>query len=289
MPKQYTPIELDRLRDARYHRTPALRARTDRQALEFVDQVGFCFLFGEQGIEIPSLWAAVCGCRREVPSAHDDPDIGRTWSWKDSLPTEGLLYYGKLLRNKPTLVSLALLPNFYALSPNYGDEADYLLQYQEGKLSADAKSVYEALQAQGAMATSSLRQAVGLPGGGVAARRFDRALADLQTELKIVKVGISEASRWGYAYVYDLFARRFPDVPEAAHAISSEEAMATLLERYLQNVVAIPEKQAQRLFRWEPWAWERTVARLEEAGRIRRDVTIEGAVGPCLATADQSA
>ncbi len=93
------------------------------------------------------------------------------------LGLEGLLarprriLYGKLLRSKPTLVSLDLLPTLYALSPNYGDLEDYLLQYEDGRLSVEAKNVYEALLAEGALSTSRLRQVAGLSGGGVNARR----------------------------------------------------------------------------------------------------------------------
>ena len=167
---------IDAFRDRRYRRLPELRVTTEEQALRFVDDVGFCFLFGAKGVEIPSLWNAVCGVNRPVPRQHNDPDLGRTWTWKDTLPTRGLVYYGKLLRDKATLVSLDLLPTFYALSPNYGDLDDYLSQYQEGQLTVEAKNVYEALLNEGAMATSRLRQVAGLAGGGTNARRFDRAL-----------------------------------------------------------------------------------------------------------------
>ena len=41
-------------------------------------------------------------------------------------------FYGKLLRHKATLVSLDFLPNFYALSENFGDyEHDYLEEYRD--------------------------------------------------------------------------------------------------------------------------------------------------------------
>lgn len=281
---EYTLEQIEALRDIRYHRTPALRATTEARALAFIDEVGFCFLFGDAAVEMPTLWAAVAGSRRSMPSGHFDPDLDRTWNWKDSLPTRGVAYYGKLLRGRPTLVSLALLPTFYALSPNYGDIEDYLLQYEEGKLSVEAKNVYEALLKEGALATSRLRQVAGMPGGGENARRFERALAELQAEMKIAKVGISDANRWGYAYVYDLFLRRFPDVPEAARHIGEEEAMQTLLLRYLRNVIAVPEATARRLFRWEEWEWERVLARAAAQGHILRDVRIEGLRGRCLAT-----
>lgn len=283
---EYKLEQIERVRDLHYHRTPALRLHTEEDAERFVNEVGFCFLFGGQGAEIPTLWAAVCGARREMPNTHHDADIGRTWAWKDSLPARGAIFYGKLLRNKPTLVSLSLLPSFYALSSNYGDPEDYLEQYEDGLLSVEAKNVYEVLLNEGAMATSRLRQLAGLAGGGVNARRFDRAVAELQTELKIAKVGISDANRWGYAYVYDLFLRAFPQVPDAARKISTDEAMETLLLRYLHNVVAHTAAGTYRLFRWEKWEWDRLLDRLADKGLIRRNVRIQGLSGDCLATAD---
>ncbi len=114
----YTLEEIEAIRDLRYYRTPALRVRMEEEARRFVDEVGFCFLFGDKTVEMPTLWEAVCGAQRPVPNHHHDADLGRTWSWKDSLPSRGEIYYGKLLRGKPTLVSLELLPHFYALSPN---------------------------------------------------------------------------------------------------------------------------------------------------------------------------
>ncbi len=254
--------EIEALRDVRYYRTAALRLHTEEAARRFVDEVGYCFLFGDQGVALPPLWGAICGSRRGVPPTHADDALGRAWEWKDSLPSRGEVFYGKLLRGKPTLVALDVLPYFYALTPNYGDLDDYLEQYEAGQLTVEAKNVYEALLHEGAMATSRLRQVSGLAGGGPNARRFDRALAELQIELKIAKVGISDANRWGYAYVYDLFLRAFPDVPEQARRISTDEAMAYLLLRYLRNVVAVPEGAAQRLFHWEAGEWGRVLERL---------------------------
>ena len=281
----YTLEQIETLRDIRYHRKPELRLQSEQEALRFINEVGFCFLFGDQDVEIPTLWAAICGSRRAVPNEHFDREVGLTWDWKDTLPTRGEVYYGKLLRGKPTLVSLELLPHFYALSPNYGSIEDYLEQYEEGRLSVEAKNIYEVLLKEGGMATSRLRQLAGLAGGGVAARRFDRALAELQVGLKIVKVGISDANRWGYAYVYDLFLRRFPEIPELARQISSDQAMATLLLRHLHNVVVETERAAQHLFRWEDWEWERLMRRLTERGLVQH-VRVEGLTGKCLAESE---
>ena len=275
--------ELERLRDGTFHRTPALRVQSEAEALAFVNEVGFCFVFGDRRIDMPSLWAAVAGSRRSPPSSHHDPDIGRVWTWKDTLPSQGLVFYGKVFRKKPTMVSLELLPPLYALSPNYGSLDDYALQYEDGELSAEAKNVYEALLSHGAMATSRLRQEAGLPGGGDNARLFERALTELQAELKITKVGISDANRWGYAYVYDLFLRQFPEIPDLAREISTDRAMETLLLQHLANVIAVPERDARLLFGWDDWEWQRLMDRLQDRGTIRPDLAIKGLRGPCLA------
>jgi len=277
---------LEAYRDRQYRRKPSLRLADEEDALAFVNAAGFCFLFGDKRIPAPTLWAAICGSSKPVPRQHNDADLGKAWRWKDSLPSHGRAYYGKLLRDTATLVSLQLLPAFYALSSNYGEIDDYLLQYEDGKLTVEAKSVYEALMNEGAMATSRLRQIAGLAGGGSNARRFDRALTELQRELKIVKVGISDANRWGYAYVYDLFVRAFPEIPVAARGIPSDEAMATIVLRYLRNVGSVTERRLQMLFRWESWEWERLTERLAAGGQVDRQVHIEGQRGACLALAD---
>ncbi len=284
MDKAPSLADVQALRDQRYHRTPSLRLHSEEDAVAYVNEVGFCFLFGDRSVEIPALWAAVCGEQRPVPVHHNDGDLGRTWNWKDTLPARGLFHYGKLLRKKPTLVALDLLPAFYALSPNYGDVNDYLERYAEGQLSYEAKQVYEALLQNGPMSTTYLRQEAGLP-GGENARRFDRALTELQVELRIVKSGTADTGAWGYAYVYDLFLRRYPDVPEQARVLSGAEAQETLLLRYLRNVVAVSESDARRLVGWEPWEWQPLVARLAERGALRQ-VSIEGLGEACLLTGD---
>jgi len=266
----------------RYRRRPHLKLRTPEQALEFTNDVGFCFLFPAKGAEMPSLWEAICGQSRPLPIHHDDRELGYAWQWKDELPARGLVFYGKLLRKKPMLVSLDLLPCFYALSENYGDLDDYLLEYQDGKLSEEAKRVYEALLEHGALPTSHLRRKAGLGGKGNAGR-FDRAILELQLGLKIVKTGISDANAWRYCYVYDLLLRRWPDLPKRAEAISSEEAMRTLLLTYLHNVGAARMEDVLRLFGWE-LSWVTPLCdQLASSGQLLAAVRIESWPGEYLA------
>ncbi len=280
-----TEAQVRHWRDWRYRRVPQRRVHTEAEAREFVDDVGLAFLFGARGVEMPTLWGAVAGSNRPVPEHHQDDDLGRVWAWKDTLPARKEIYYGKLLRNKPTLVSLDLLPAVYALSPNYGDPLDYIEQYEAGLLSVEARRVYEVLLKQGALATSILRKEAGLAGGGAVARRFDAALTELQMQLKIVKVGISDASRWGYAYVYDLFTRQFPDVPDRARAVTTDQAMEMLLQRHLHNVAVESVSACERLFRWDPWEWERVMTRLTNRGEIVTGLSANWIRGPAMAHA----
>lgn len=266
-------VELEERRDRSYHRTADTRVHNEAQALAFVNEIGFCFLFHDQETEIPTFIGAISGCRRDYLNDHYDADIGRAWEWKDSLPVRGEIYYGKQLRSKPTLISLELLPCFYALTPNYGELDDYLQEYAEGTFTQDAKAVYEALLLHGAQPTTHLRRLAGLGGGGAIARRFERAITELQVGMKIVKVGISDVSRWGYAYVYDVFLRRFPDVPAAARVFSRDRAMEIILLRHLQNVIAESEPGLKRLFRWEAWEWGSLIERLR-ARKALNDITI---------------
>jgi hypothetical protein len=269
-------------RAERYRLRTHLRVQTEPEALDFLNDVGLCLLFSAKDVELPSLWGAICGEDRPVPSHHDDYDLGLAWNWKDTLPIAGKVLYGKFLRRKPVFVSLELAPYLYALLPNYGDPAqDYLQDYQDGRLSAEAKQVYEVLLEQGALPTSRLRIDAGLSGKGNAAR-FDRALAELQMDMRITKVAISDANRWGYCYVYDLLSRHFAGVVATAGEITGHQARETLLLRYLRAVVMATTREVRLLFGWEPRDMDRLVGRLASEGRLYSGVHIEGLAGEYL-------
>ena len=278
----WTAEQVKNWRDTRYRRRPHLSLRSPQQALEFINDVNFCFLFPAKGVEIPSLWEAICGETRALPRHHDDRELGYAWRWKDDLPSRGLVFYGKLLRKKPMFISLELLPCFYALSENYGDLEDYLVEYEDGKLSEEAKRVYEALLQHGALPTSHLRPKAGL-GGKSNAARFDRAVLELQLGLKIVKTGISDANAWKYCYVYDLLLRRWPDLPERAQVVATDEARRTLLLSHLRSVGVTSVKDVARLFGWEEPSVTALCNQLVDSGRLVTGVRVEGWPGEYLA------
>jgi hypothetical protein len=215
--------------------------RTKRAALAFVDHVGFCYAFTGGPGGLPGLFDVLA--TRSI-----DRKWTWAWQWKDDLATDKKLFYGKVIRRKPTYISLRYVPYFYALTGNVGARDDHLQAYREGRLSLLAKDIYEYLRAHGTCSTWTLRRQFVTRGGVGAA--FHRALADLQNHLLIGKVAESEGGT--YSFIWDTFDRWLPQSIRAAARITGAQAAAHILERYLQTTGAIPVSQIARLFDWPP-------------------------------------
>jgi hypothetical protein len=277
-----TQAQLRAYRAQAYRLKPALRLKDERDALAFVNQRGFVYFWPIKGVELPSLWAAVAGAR-PVSDQHDDPGHV-TWGWKDKLLGAKRWFYAKVLRGRATMISLKTLPHFYALSENYGDSRhDYLQQYQAGHLTAEAKAVFEALLEKGPLDTLALRREARMTHKDSSAR-FERALVELQTGLKILPVGVAEAGAWRYAFIYELVDRWFPDVVAQARPIGRGEARAHLADLYLKSVGAATEAQIAALFRWRPEAAARACDALVKTRKARRVEVVAGQKGEWLAT-----
>lgn len=252
---------------------PDLRLTTPEQAADFVRQAGFIFFWPITGVTFPSLWTAVAG-DRPVADEHDDPGHV-TWGWKDSALGGDLWYYAKVLRKKASLIALDLLPCFYALSENYGaPDEDYLTLYEQGRLTVEAKTLYEALLDRGPLNTIELRKAARMSSLG-SEGRFNKALADLQADFKILPVAVSDAGAWHYSFVYDVVHRRYPDLPDQAHSISEGEARQSLAEVYFRALGGAPRRDLLKLFRWRPAEVERTLEALCRSGRVRPNIPVE--------------
>ena len=231
---------------------------------------------------MPSLWSAVAG-DRPVADKHDDPGH-ITWGWKDNALGKKKWYYGKILRKKATMISLEITPYFYALSENYGSpEEDYLLTYEEGRMTQAAKQVYETILTEGAMNTLDLRRAAGL--SNAKDSEFNKAIEYLQSDFKILPVGVSDAGAWKYSFIYQLVPRHFPDLPEQARRIGESEARTKLLELYFESVGAAQEKDAVKLFRWNKALVTKAIISLVEK-RILVDAEHPNQKGKWLALSD---
>lgn len=279
------PFDLIRAYRAKTFRTaPGLRLKTVDEALDYMNQIGFIFFWPTKGIEYPNLWSAVAG-DRPVADEHDDPGHV-TWGWKDGLLGKKLVYYARVLKRRNTFVSLRLLPYFYALSPNYGEpEIDYLDQYEQGLLTAEAKAVFEALLNEGPLDTIALRRAAHLSGTG-SDTRFNRALDDLQMQFRAMPIGVCDAGSWHYAFVYDLTHRQYPEVIPQAGIISENQARETLFKTYLHAMGAAPKSELLRMFNTNPAEAKLILERMLEANQDIQAIEVDQQAGQWIGTLD---
>lgn len=273
--------KLAQYRSITFKTAPGQRLLSAEQAVEFVNERGFVFFWPIKGITLPSLWVAAAG-DRPVPDEHDDPGHV-TWGWKDEMLPKKVWYYARVLRRRNTMLSLEALPYFYALSPNYGDpENDYLEQYEQGLMTAEARQVYEALLRKGSLDSISLRKEARLSGTS-SDSRFNRALEDLQIEFKVLPVAVTEAGAWNYAFRYDLVSRHYPQLISEAGGITEPQARRWILEHYFASVGAIEKREVVKVFGWRPEALERTLKAMAAEGLIELDVALEGQPRPHIA------
>lgn len=261
------PAALTAWRAWQLYRHPERAVRTLTAARAFVEAVGFAFTFPERTVTAPDLWSAVNGGERALPEHLDDPALDRTWEWKDRLPAERQVVYGRFLRGKPTLVARWCWPLLVAASPQAIDPEEWEASYAEGRLSADARRVYAVLLDRGPLSKPALRRAAGLDRAG-AAPRLDRALADLQRAFLVGVVGVSDDNAWRYCFVYGALSQWVPDLLAQAATIGGQTAMERLLDHYLRLVGAATPAAIVRLFGWPPTLLERRLARLLTTGQL---------------------
>lgn len=254
--------EVEAVRDRNYRRIPELFVRTEDEAVDFIDEVGFCFLF-PQKYELPSLWEAMCdypvaGCDWDDPIATIIWGDGKTTlGWRDTLSKSRRVFFGKPVAKKPSFISLEYLPYLYACNGT----SDYLKEYENGKMSRPARKIYEFLLEEGPTPTGVLRRSVGMS-GKQNKYRFEQAILELQTQFLIAKV---DAVPGFCIDVWDIMGRWMPEVIEEASHIKREVAMEKILAKYLQTVVVAREQEMVRLFGWREDEVEKIIGRLKVA------------------------
>jgi Winged helix DNA-binding domain len=277
--------DVEAWRDRTFRRLPERRVRGERSALRFVEEVGFCFTLSDFGLPVPSLYVAVCGRRRPrwPKHTHHDPEIGLTWNLKGSLPTKRLTYYGKLVKGKPTLVSLGLFPAFCALIRDGKGSGDCIVDYRQGRMTRAALLILETLNDRGALATPDLRKAVAMHGAERTAE-FDRAMAELQRSLWIVKV--EEVYDPDFYYRWDLLDNWLPEPLVVGRSLGRAEAVRRLVAAYLKGAAASQDRFLAGLFGLGLEEAKAALDSLEADGSVRRDQRIKNLGGVWAVWAD---
>ncbi len=279
--KHLSVAHLEALRDRTFRRTPARRIRGPQSALRFINEVGFSLTLSDFGLPVPSLRVAAEGRRnpRWPRRTHHDPAIILAWNLKDELPAKRLCHYGRVVRGKPTLVSLEQFGNVFAVVRGDKGSGDYLVDYRNGELSRAAFRVLDALNEHGAQYTQDLRRRAGLAASEATAV-FERAMAELQRRMWVVKT--EERYDPSFSYRWDLLDDWMPDAVQKARGISREDAAYGILGRYLRAAFYTTPRIAAGLFSLPQDLATAAADRLVQEGRAAAEQRIMGLPGVWL-------
>lgn len=277
MKSSYTSEEVEAWRDRVHRKTTGRAIKTKAQAFRFIQDVGFCFVFEVERSDSPCLWRAAAA--QPIPGishdTHHDSYASFVREVKNILPSEEKLYYGKLLRCRPTVVSLEYFPYFYALSRRNGSSDEHRSEFAKGNLSVPAKAIMDALSDNSPQVTRSLKLAAGLHRKGDR-KQFDHAVTELQKKMFIVKM----AEHYDpLTFEWETVLRRFPKETRRSRRISEEQARQKILQKYFENQLVGTVSSIQHLFGWEKQVIFRTLGHLKGAGVITPDVLVDGRDG----------
>jgi len=221
------------------------RVRTAADAVKFLNHVGFCVLFPVKGVTLPSLYYAAA--RR--PALAWDRYCKLIWDWKAELPRRKRAFYAKYLKGRGSFISLEMLPYFLAMEESAAAVDDFDRYYEQGRITQDGRTIWEALAAHGPMATLELRHAINMEtkAGNV---RFKKAMLELQRRLLVVHFGAEQETAAWASGRFELTARAFPKQVAAARAISPARAREAIAARYISLYHDAAPLRLARLFGW---------------------------------------
>ena len=220
---------------------PERALRTLEEAREFIESVGFATMYpARPAILAPTFFGAYLGREDNLPLAKD------AFRLPESQPATDLMV--RMLREKSAfetnlfpetnfLVAGSVFPYFYGLAGDRNPKGDK----KDPKLSPLAADAFAVIQREGPIAKSRLRDRLG---GALSDAAVDRALDELWSRLKIIRVDYSpeQGTSW------DVLFRWAPEaVNEGAH-LSVPESLSALISKYLDAVVAAEQKEIEEFF-----------------------------------------
>jgi hypothetical protein len=224
------------------------RVLTPSEAVHFINAAGFCMLFPVKNVPLPSLYYAVTRRNPHIEFKWDRYSE-MIWKWKGSIPQRKHAFYGKYFRGRGSFISLKQLPNFLALQETAIEPGDCDRFYSAGRITENARAVWEALASHGPLATLELRNVAKMDSkaGNV---RFKRAMAKLQCMLIVVHFGIEQETAAWASGKFELVCRAFPKETAAARKIMPEAARRALAAQFLALCPKSSPKDVARLFGW---------------------------------------
>jgi hypothetical protein len=224
------------------------RVATAVDAVCFIDAVGYCLKVSIKNLPLPSLYYAVA-----LRDIRDGPGWDRfyekIWHWKDDLPRRHRVFYARYFKSRGTFISLKLLPHFLVLEGAAVAPGDHSRLYAAGRISSDARLIWETLERHGPLPTLELRHAAKMETVAGNAR-FKRAMAQLERRLFVVHFGTEQETAAWASGRFELTCRAFPSEVAQAKDISSELARSRIAAKYQEWHSGAAPAQLARLFGW---------------------------------------
>jgi hypothetical protein len=224
------------------------RVLTLAEAVKYIDATGYCMLFPVANVSLPSLYYAVTHRNPHEKMVWDKYSV-MVWRWKDELPRRRRAYYAKYFRGRGTFISLKQLPNFLAMREAAVAPGDHERFYADGRIGADARVIWQALDEHGPLATLELRNVCKMDSKSGNAR-FKRAILELQCQLIAVHFGAEQETAAWASGRYELTCRAFPGETAAAHQTPPGKARQALAAKFLEWHTEVLPAQLARLFGW---------------------------------------
>lgn len=281
MKKSYSTEEVQHWRDKVNRRGAKLPVVNERQALAFINKVGFCLAVRAEGLELPNLWDAIAGTRPHQSNGQGTRGERRSyflsyaWEIQHILPNHNSVFYGKIFRRRPSLVSRNFLPFFYALSELTGARDEFKVEHAKGRLSASARSIMDILMKNDPLTAREVRDLLAGKGRREGAN-VERALEELQRKMFITRVvgnGHHVGARWAP------LSRCFPQEVRKAQRISREQARSAILHKYFDNQLVSSIDAIHHVFGWARTDIYRAVGQLVHEGVITTTVVSDGRPG----------
>jgi hypothetical protein len=259
--------ELTELRKKNFRQTQDARCRSERDALGFINEMGFCALIESVDADLPNL-------RQASVEPYEDP-WGETpariwWDTKQTLPARKACYYAKVMRGRGTFIAWECLPYFYAL---YATRNDYVDDYRAGILSRNEKRIMDLIAEHPDISSRDLRRKFG-PIGKDTTKAMDRAILPLQESFRITVSGgsIEGWSLHNWSLVEDWVPH---ELLRRARAITPRDALRELLVRYVKISIAASVGDIAWIFRRKRKEVSALACDLVNDGRLH-EIEVEG-------------
>jgi predicted transcriptional regulator len=258
--------------------------KSERQALSFINHVGYCLASKSDGLELPNLWDAVTSRHNGSIAENGNGRAQRSyylsyaWDIRQILPNHNSVYYGKIFKRRPSIVSREFFPYFFALTERTGVRDEYKVEHSQGKLSPLAKSVMDILMKNPPMTAKELRMALSAK-GTKSVQGLENAIEELQRKMFVSRVVGSEQS---FGAQWAPVVKCFPAEVRKAKTITHDLARYKLLEKYFQNQLISSISSIHKVFGWSRQTIYHTIGQLVHAGAITTaTVTRDGKTDTC--------